>query len=228
MQPQLHCVEVEHAVTLDHDLAVERRVGRKQLSDLEELRKVTKQWPRVPAPDRELAFQVLHHPAKAVPLRLVLPVALRQLGDELGLHRREGKVSGRHVVGRLVPWVSSTACGRSSAPAAPCRRWSAFARRSRVYPGRPSSARCPVRGSTSWARPCTTGCRSPASSICSSRTSRGIAGSRRFGVTSSARSNSGESEQEERCLRTNSKSNSSSTSTRPMRWSKTFCECSTE
>ena len=41
VQSQLHRVEVEDAVTFDHDLAVECRVGRQQLSDLAELREVT-------------------------------------------------------------------------------------------------------------------------------------------------------------------------------------------
>jgi len=98
----LHRVEVEDAVALDHDLTVERRVGRQQLADLAQLREITQQRPSVPAPDGKLALQVLHHSAKAVPLRLVLPVAFGELGDELGLHRWEGKVSRRHFVGRLV------------------------------------------------------------------------------------------------------------------------------
>src|SRR6185312_8543977 len=96
VEPQLHGVEVEDAVALDHDLSVERRVWRQQLADRPQLREVAQQWPGVSAPDRQLALQVLHHPAKAVPLRLVLPVALGKLGDELGFHRREGEVSGRH------------------------------------------------------------------------------------------------------------------------------------
>src|SRR2546422_1034254 len=41
-------------------------------------------------PERSLAAVVLEHAAKAVPLRLVLPVAVsRQRVDELCLHRRE-------------------------------------------------------------------------------------------------------------------------------------------
>src|SRR5438876_6047609 len=96
MQTELHRIEVEDAVALDHYLAVQRRIGGQQLADLAELREVAKKRPRVPAPDGELALQVLHHPAKPVPLRLVLPVAFRELRDELGLHRREGKSARRH------------------------------------------------------------------------------------------------------------------------------------
>ena len=90
MQPHLHRVEVEDAVALDDDLAVERRERRQELLERSQLREVAQQRPRVARPEPELARAVLEQAAEAVPLRLVLPlVALGQLADELGLHRRE-------------------------------------------------------------------------------------------------------------------------------------------
>ena len=101
VEPQLHRVEVEPALLRDHDLAVERGVGRKQLSERLELGEVAKQRALVARPERELAAVVLEDPAEAVPLRLVLPVAGRKLLDELGLHRREWDVSARHAGTKL-------------------------------------------------------------------------------------------------------------------------------
>ena len=93
VQAHLHRVEVEDAVARDHDLAVERGVGREQLAERAQLREVAQQRAPVARPERELAAVVLEHAAEAVPLRLVLPaVALGELADELGLHRREGDV----------------------------------------------------------------------------------------------------------------------------------------
>src|SRR5262249_58255848 len=89
-QPELHRVEVELALLRDHDLAVERGVGRKQLPERFELWEVAQQRTLVPRPERELPAVVLEDPAEPVPLRLVLPLAGRQLRDELGLHRRRG------------------------------------------------------------------------------------------------------------------------------------------
>src|SRR6185369_11916290 len=66
------------------------------------LGEVAEQRPFLAGPERELAAVVLEHAAEAVPLRLVLPaVAGRQLGDELGLHGREGDVWAGHLPGRL-------------------------------------------------------------------------------------------------------------------------------
>ena len=99
MEPRLHRVEVEDAVVRDHDLAVERRVRRKEVAERPELGEVPEQRPLLPRPQRELAAVVLEDPPKAVPLRLVLPaVALRELAHELGLHRRERDVWTGHVV----------------------------------------------------------------------------------------------------------------------------------
>ena len=93
VQAHLHRVEVEDAVARDHDLAVERGVGREEVAERPQLGEVAEQRALVPRPERELAAVVLEHAAEAVPLRLVLPaVAGRQLAHELGLHRRE-----RHV-----------------------------------------------------------------------------------------------------------------------------------
>ena len=98
MEPHLHRVEVERAVARDHDLAVERGVGQASLADLAQLGEVAQQRPAVARPERELAAVVLEHAAEAVPLRLVPPAAAgRELGDELGLHRREGDVRAGRV-----------------------------------------------------------------------------------------------------------------------------------
>jgi hypothetical protein len=101
VEPELHRVEVELALLRDHDLPVERGVGRKQLAERLELGEVAKQRALVARPERELTAVVLEDPAEAVPLRLVLPVAGRELRDELGLHRREGDVSARHAGTKL-------------------------------------------------------------------------------------------------------------------------------
>ncbi len=71
--------------------------GGRSAPDGLELREVAQQRPRVAAPEPQAAAEVLEHAAEPVPLRLVLPaVTARQLVDELGLHRREGKALGRH------------------------------------------------------------------------------------------------------------------------------------
>ena len=97
VQPHLHRIEVEHAVSGDHDLAVESGVGRQALAERAQLREVTKQRPAVPRPEGDLTAVVLEHAAKAVPLGLELPaVALGQLLDELSLHGWEGNVWSGH------------------------------------------------------------------------------------------------------------------------------------
>jgi hypothetical protein len=96
VQAQLQGVEVEPPLALEDDLAVERRARRKERADLLQLGEVAKERSSVPAPDREPSAQILDHSAEAVPLRLVLPVALGQLRDELSLHRREGKIGTGH------------------------------------------------------------------------------------------------------------------------------------
>ena len=84
MEPHLHRIEVERAVTRDHDLPVERRPRREQLAERPQLREVAQQRPLVARPQRQLAVDVLEHAAEAVPLRLVLPpVTGRQLAYEL-------------------------------------------------------------------------------------------------------------------------------------------------
>ena len=91
MQAHLHGVEVEDAVALDDDLAVERRASAAGASRaVRSSGKVAQQRTCVPRPETELARAVLEEPSEAVPLRLVLPlVAFRQIADELRLHRRE-------------------------------------------------------------------------------------------------------------------------------------------
>ena len=110
VQARLHRVEVELPAARDHDLAVERGVGRQQLAERAQLREVAEQRAPVARPERELAAVVLEHAAKAVPLRLVAPARLcRQLRDELGLHRRERNVRA----GRVGHGASLTATGAS-------------------------------------------------------------------------------------------------------------------
>jgi len=102
MQTHLHRVEVERAVTRDHDLAVERGFRRQQLAERSELGEVAEERPLVARPQRELAADVLEHSAEPVPLRFVLPaVSLRQLTDELGLHGRERDGPCNSVVSSL-------------------------------------------------------------------------------------------------------------------------------
>ena len=97
VESHLHGVEVEDSVPGDHDFAVERRVGRKQFAERAQLGEVAQQRPLLARPESELAAVILEDPAEAVPLGLVLPaVALGELGDGLGLHRRERDVRARH------------------------------------------------------------------------------------------------------------------------------------
>jgi hypothetical protein len=51
MQSRLHRVEVEDAVPLDDDLAVERRLWREELLQRTQLREVAQERPRVPRPE---------------------------------------------------------------------------------------------------------------------------------------------------------------------------------
>src|SRR5581483_3990370 len=102
MQPRLQQVELEAAGLLEHDLAVERGVGRELVEQRAELGEVAQERAAVPAPYGRLGAVRLEHGPETVPLRLVLPAAavLRQLGDELCFHRREGDVRAglRHPV----------------------------------------------------------------------------------------------------------------------------------
>src|SRR5439155_17092487 len=94
VEAHLHRIEVELAFACDHDLPVERRVGREQLADRAQLGEVAEERAAVARTERQLPVVVFKHAAEAVPLRLVAPAALlRQLRDELGLHRREGNVA---------------------------------------------------------------------------------------------------------------------------------------
>jgi hypothetical protein len=99
MEPHLHRVEVELAVARDHDLAIERRVGRHQLADRAELGEVPEQRPSVARPECDLVAVPFEHAAEAVPLRFVAPGAgaLRQFRDELGLHRWERHLRAKRV-----------------------------------------------------------------------------------------------------------------------------------
>ncbi len=107
VQTILHRVELELAVELDDDLAIERRVRRHEIAELAKLGEVAQQRPLVPTPERELAAVVLQHSAEAVPLRLVLPaLSFGKLLDEQRFHRREGNVRTRHQVSPR-PWRSA-------------------------------------------------------------------------------------------------------------------------
>ena len=55
MEPHLHRIEVEDAVALDDDLAVERRQRREQLLERPQLREVAKQGTCVARPEPQLA-----------------------------------------------------------------------------------------------------------------------------------------------------------------------------
>ena len=66
-------VEVERAVARDHDLAVERRVGRQQLAERRAARGSSGAAAGRSASRAQLAAVVLEHAAEPVPLRLVLP-----------------------------------------------------------------------------------------------------------------------------------------------------------
>src|SRR5207245_10828799 len=96
-QAQVQPVELERAVGLEDDLAVQCRVRWQEIAELSQLGKISKQRPLVPTPERELSAVVLEHAAKAVPLRLVLPaLALGKLFHELRFHRRERDVGALH------------------------------------------------------------------------------------------------------------------------------------
>src|SRR3989442_14688655 len=89
MQAHLHRVEVELALTLDHDLAVERGAGWQEVSERPQLREIAEERSSVAAPERQLTAVVLEHSTESVPLRLVLPaLARRQRLHEERLHRR--------------------------------------------------------------------------------------------------------------------------------------------
>src|SRR3989442_14253559 len=104
MQAHLHRVEVELALTLDHDLAVERGVGWQEVSERPQLREIAEERSSVAAPERQLTAVVLEHSTESVPLRLVLPaLARRQRLDEERLHRRERGVRPPRQPARLPP-----------------------------------------------------------------------------------------------------------------------------
>ena len=128
MKPSLHGVEVEDAVAHDHDLPVEARPSREELSEGPELGEVAKQRARVPRPEAKLAGAVLEQAAEAVPLRLVLPrLAVGELADELRLHRREG--DRRIEIGGALDRLSGSAGARHghtvqpSSLRIPCDGW---------------------------------------------------------------------------------------------------------
>ena len=114
MQPRLHRVEVQDAVPCDHDLAVDRGARRQEIAEGRQLGEVAQERPRVPRPEPKVAGRVLEQPAEAVPLRLVLPlVALGELADELGLHRRER--DDRVEVGRPLDRLAAAAASAGHA-----------------------------------------------------------------------------------------------------------------
>src|SRR5207302_564622 len=97
MQPHLHRVEVEYAVAGDHDLAVQGRVRRQELTQGSQLREIAQQRPAVSRPEGELAAVVLEDAPETVPFRLELPaVRVRKLFHELSLHGRERDVWSGH------------------------------------------------------------------------------------------------------------------------------------
>src|SRR5207253_1869170 len=93
MKTELHEIELEPALLLDHDLAVERGVRREPFAERAQLREVAQERAAVAAPEAELAAIVLEHAAEAVPLRLVPDVRPRRdLVDKERLLRRERDV----------------------------------------------------------------------------------------------------------------------------------------
>jgi hypothetical protein len=97
VESHLQGVELEPPVAVDHDLAVERRVGRHQITEPAELGEVAQKGPSVPAPEGELTAVVLEHAAESVPFRLVLePVVARHLANQFGLHGWERNVRPGH------------------------------------------------------------------------------------------------------------------------------------
>src|SRR5260370_6145201 len=97
MEPELHRVEVENAVTRDHDLAVQSGVGRQEVTKGSQLGEIAEQRPAVSRPEGDLATVVLEDTPEAVPFRLELPAGgVRKLFDELSLHAREVHVWSRH------------------------------------------------------------------------------------------------------------------------------------
>ena len=115
VQARLHRVEVEDAVTSDHDLAVDRGARRQDVAERRQLREVAQERPRVPRPEPQIAGRVLEQAAKPVPLRLVLPlVPLRELADELGLHGWER--DDRVEVGGTLDRLAATAASAGHAP----------------------------------------------------------------------------------------------------------------
>jgi len=93
MEAHLQRVEVESAVALDDDLAVQGRARREPLAELLQLREITEERSAVTTPEMQFPRHVLEDAAKAVPFRLVLPaVPPGQLVDEFCLHRRKGEL----------------------------------------------------------------------------------------------------------------------------------------
>ncbi len=104
VEAHLERVEVERTAALDHDLPVHSRPRRQLLGQLTQLGEVAQERAGVPAPDVELALDILDDSPETVPFRLVLPLALgRELIDELGLHGREGQFRGGHGCGDYRP-----------------------------------------------------------------------------------------------------------------------------
>ena len=108
MEPHLHRVEVEHAVALDHDLAVERGVRRQQLrraaaapgsSAAAAARSATRARSSPPS-----FSSTPRKPSHFGSYCQSSPVG--QLADELGLHRREG--DRRVQVGRSLDRLART------------------------------------------------------------------------------------------------------------------------
>ena len=88
----------------------------RRAAGLLELREVPQKGSPVSAPESQAAADILEDAAEAVPLRLVLPVAGRQLVDELGLHGRERELARRHGCDNAISEGELEASRRSSPP----------------------------------------------------------------------------------------------------------------
>jgi hypothetical protein len=86
--------EVEAAACRHHDLAVEHRVGRRQVEQgLDQLREVARERPVVATAQIHTARRPERQAAKAIPLRLVREAVDRQLAGEPSEHRRHGRLN---------------------------------------------------------------------------------------------------------------------------------------
>ena len=118
VEPRLHRVEVEHAVARDHDLAVERGVGREQLAERPQLGEVAQQRP--PFRDQSASSPPSFSSTPRKPSHFGSYCQPSPAGSS---RTSSASIGGKGTFGpgtsaRLLPWASSTASGRCGASAA--------------------------------------------------------------------------------------------------------------